>query len=97
MVCTRYGPSAPMCGMTDRQGAAMMKEIVTVCLAIDAWTDAILPDEPFMVKASSANRSGLYERELDVVAQFRPGEAHARFEAEWTEEGWKFGRRIADA
>jgi hypothetical protein len=25
------------------------------------------------------------------------GEEQAGFEAEWTDEGWKFGKRVADA
>jgi hypothetical protein len=50
-----------------------------------------------MVQASRADRSGVYDREPEVIAQFAPGEKYARFEAEWTDEGWKFGKRVADA
>jgi hypothetical protein len=32
-----------------------------------------------------------------VVAQFLPGEEQARLEAVWTDEGWKFGKRIVNA
>jgi hypothetical protein len=33
----------------------------------------------------------------DVIAQFPPGERQARFEAEGTDGGWKFGTRVTDA
>ena len=74
-----------------------MKEIVVVCLAIDAKTGALVPDAPFLVKAGRADRSGVYEKEPDVLAQFHPGERQARFEAEWIEGEWKFGKRVTDA
>jgi hypothetical protein len=74
-----------------------MKEIVIVCLAIDAETGVAIQDAPFVVKASRADRSGIYDREPAVVAQLLPDEACARFEAEWTDDRWKFGKRVADA
>jgi hypothetical protein len=66
-------------------------------MATDAKTGALVPDAPFLVKASRADRSGVYEKEPDVVAQFHPGERQARFEAEWTAGEWKFGKRVTDA
>jgi hypothetical protein len=78
-----------------------MKEIVIVCLAIDAETGAIDPTAPFVVIARQArlqpHRGGVYHNEPDVIAQFLPGERQARFEAEWADGDWKFGKRVADA
>jgi hypothetical protein len=76
---------------------ATVKEIVMVSLAIDPKTGTVIPDAPFLVSASRADRSGVYEKEYGVIAHFLPGEQHARFEAEWTDTGWNFGKRIADA
>ena len=74
-----------------------MKEIVVVSRAIDSKTGAILPDAPILIRAARPDRSGVYDQEPDAMAQFLPGEEQARFEAEWTGDRWKFGRRILDA
>ena len=42
-------------------------------------------------------RRSVYEDEPEVIAQFLPGERQVRFEAEWTDDGWKFGKRVGDA
>lgn len=74
-----------------------MKAIVLVTLAVDAATGAIDPTAPFVVSPPPPHQRGIYEKEPEVIAQFLQGESQARFEAEWTEEGWKFGKRVADA
>jgi hypothetical protein len=73
-----------------------MKDIVLVCLSIDADTGAIDPTAPFMVIARQPYRSRSYCDEPEVTAQFHPGERQAQFEAEWAEGQWKFGRRVHD-
>jgi hypothetical protein len=75
-----------------------MKEIVVVRLAIDAETGAVDPAAPFVViPRQQPYRGGIYDKEPGVIAQFLPGEREARFEAEWTADGWKFGKRVGDA
>jgi hypothetical protein len=78
--------------------ATAMKEVVLVRLAIDAGTGAIDQAAPFVViPRQHPHRGGIYDKEPDVIAQFLPGEREARFEAEWTVDGWKFGKRVGDA
>jgi hypothetical protein len=75
-----------------------MKEIVLVTLAIDTATGKIDPGAPFMVNSRLPGRSQPYQDEPGVIAQFRPGELQARFEAEWDDESgnWIFGKRVLD-
>jgi hypothetical protein len=74
-----------------------MREIVLITLATNPDTGAIDRTAPFLVQASDPARSGLYEREPEVLAQMQPGERDARFEAEWTGDEWKFGKRVTSA
>ena len=48
-----------------------MKDIVIVCLAIDAKTGALVPEAPFLVKASRVDRSGVYDREPEMQPSSR--------------------------
>jgi hypothetical protein len=61
---------------------------------------ALDPTAPFVViprqPRLQPHRGGVYHNGPDVIAQFRPGERQARFEAEWTDDGWKFGKRVTD-
>jgi hypothetical protein len=82
-----------------------MKSIVLVSLAIDPKTGQTDATAPFMVRALEPRnplskhpaRNGIYEDEPAVIEQLLPGESKARFEAEWTDEGWRFGKRLPDA
>jgi hypothetical protein len=74
-----------------------MKEIVVVCLAADAKTGALIPDALFWSKPVAPIAAASMRKSQKVIAQFLPGERQARFEAEWTEAGWKFGKRVTDA
>lgn len=74
-----------------------MKVIVLVTLATDSATGEINPAMPFLVNPPPPHPPAVYEDEPDVIAQFLPGEEKARFEAEWIDDGWKFGKRVTDA
>ena len=55
-----------------------MKEIVVICLAIDAETGAIDRAAPFVViPYQRPHRGGVYDNEPNVIAQFQPGETGA--------------------
>jgi hypothetical protein len=74
-----------------------MKGIVKVRLGVDPTTGLVDPRAPFLVIAPQPGRSGMYHDEPDVIAQIAPDEVKARFEAEWIEGEWKFGKRVLDA
>ena len=76
-----------------------MKATVLVRLAVNSLTGAIDSTAPFMVMVDRPDRSGIYDDEPAVIAQFLPGERAARFEAEWNDEtgDWIFGKRVPDA
>jgi hypothetical protein len=75
---------------------AAVKENVVVILTIGKNGNVIL-DAPFLVMGDRGDRSGFYDTEPDVIAQFFPDEEQARFQAEWTDAGWKLGKRLTDA
>ena len=75
-----------------------MKTIVAVSLGTDPKSGEVDPTAPFMVSTTKEpSRTWFYHDEPEVIAQMMPGEREARFEAEWIEGQWKFGRRLADA
>jgi hypothetical protein len=74
-----------------------MKSVVTVKLPSDAVIGLFDPDGPFMVIAPEPIRNGFYDDEPEVVGQFNTGETQAKFEAEWIDGEWVFGKRFFDA
>jgi hypothetical protein len=75
---------------------ADMKTIVIVKLPTVA-DHAFDPKGPFVVMAPQPGRSGVYEDEPAVVTQIPPGETNAKFEAEWVDGQWVFGKRVLDS
>jgi hypothetical protein len=73
----------------------MMICIVLVQLADDRDFSRFDLRSPFLVVADDRKRCGIYYDEPNVLAQFLPGEREVRFEAEWTADGWRFGKRVA--
>ena len=73
-----------------------MKSLVTIVLPCDR-KGLMDPNGPFLVLASEPGRTGCYEDEPDVIAQFYEDEAEAKFEAEWIDGEWKIGKRILDS
>jgi hypothetical protein len=74
-----------------------MAEIVHVRLPTDRETKQPLRHAPFMVYCPADPwRSDFYVDEPNVIAQLADDEFEARFEAEWVDEEWRFGRRIVD-
>ena len=64
--------------MRRGHAGSAVKEIVIVSLATDPRTGTTIPDAPFLVETSRADRSGVYEKEPEVIAQFLPREEQAR-------------------
>jgi hypothetical protein len=74
-----------------------MKIIVLVELPRDEFTHLVIREGPVFVHAPQPGRSGVYEGEPKVIAQFNQGERKAKFEAEWVNEQWVIGRRFLDS
>jgi hypothetical protein len=73
-----------------------MKRIVLVQLAVDEKTGQIDREAPFLVIAPQPESTGLYDNEPDVIAQIAYDECEAKFEAEWVDGKWVFGKRVGD-
>lgn len=74
-----------------------MKSIVQVYLGRMKGTRRVCRDGPFLVVSPIPGRSGAYDDEPSVIAQLYADEVEAKFEAEWIDGEWVFGKRIADA
>lgn len=74
----------------------VMKSVVVVRLATEPATGAVDVGAPFLVMGRELHRDGVYHDEPNVIAQFLPGESKASFYAEWSENGWTFGKRVPE-
>ena len=75
----------------------MEKTIVLVELPRDSETDLIVRDGLVFVLAPQPGRSGVYEDELETIAQFYADETMAKFEAKWIDDHWVIGKRFLDS
>ena len=75
----------------------MERTIVLVELPRDSETNLIVRDGLVFVLAPQPGRSGVYEDELETIAQFYADETVARFEAKWIDEHWVIGRRFLNS
>jgi hypothetical protein len=76
---------------------SMEKTIVLVELPRDSETDLIVRDGLVFVLAPQPGRSGVYEDELETIAQFYADETMAKFEAKWIDDHWVIGKRFLDS
>ncbi len=75
----------------------METTIVLVELPRDSETNLIVRDGLVFVLAPQPGRSGVYEDELETIAQFYADETVAKFEANWIDEHWVIGKRLLDS
>jgi len=76
---------------------ASMKSIVTIYMPSSAALAEFGLDAPFLVQSAELMRTGIYEEEPGVLLQMPFDQKVAKFEAEWVEGRWNFGRRLLDA